>query len=497
MTKAIVTTAFPYLNGKLHQGHRYSYFIFEGISKILKGAGYKVLKPFSFHTTGVSLISNPNKYFEDPKLPEEIKKDIFEGKWTSLLDFYKEDLIKKFNLEGIELDPSYFEYTHNSERYQIFLDSCFKKFEKYLNLEKHCVIFCPNCNWVLGDHDRSKGESATIIEKGRDELCYIIEDKKYYISEEVTCKCGTNAILKLVEDWFIDYKAAVPEKLFFKNISRFPEDLKTPLVSKYRSLRKWCITRDRGLGPTFLLDRNKILEPLSDSAFYPYYYLLKDLEPVVDNLVKINPSYFENHYHIAGKDLLENHILFSILWEIFLLGSCKTNYIITGHLLLNGAKMSKTLGNIIPFEEKTFTIEQAFWSVNSYEDLVNPLKLNKIVVSKKKYPLIHSSLTLRNQEYHKIRRSSYFLNTSEGILLFKDFYFIKRDKHQDLVLEEIKLKEIKERIKHYQKMNKKVSSISLPLSFFNRRILSKKRIEKQLKVKINFEVRSSVFYNYE
>ena len=109
--KALVTTAFPYLNGKLHQGHKYSYFIFEAISRILKSSDYQVLKPFSFHTTGVSLIARPNRYLLDNSINISIREKIRENNWIPLLDSYKKELVNNFTEEGINLDLEYFEYT--------------------------------------------------------------------------------------------------------------------------------------------------------------------------------------------------------------------------------------------------------------------------------------------------------------------------------------------------------------------------------------------------
>jgi len=480
--KALVTTAFPYLNGKLHQGHRYSYSIFEAISKILVSSGYEVKKPFSFHTTGIALISNPQKYIQDPSLSLRIKKEILKNNWTPLLDYYKKDIVSKFKKVGIKLDRSFYEYTHNSKRYLFFLDSCFQKLARFIKKDDHKVIFCPKCNVVLGEHDRSAGQSAYILEKEDLKKGYRIQGTDFVLSQKVTCKCGTDAIVETIKDWFIDYHKVVSRDSLIREISSLPVDIFKVLLNKYDSLRPWCLTRNKGLGPRFYFDPEKILEPLSDSAFFPFYYLLLQKEfPSVDYLKDINPSLFENHYHIIGKDLIENHVLFMVMWELFFLGRRVTTFIVTGHLLLEGEKMSKTKGNIIPFEQNLFSIPDAFWSVNSYKDYTNSVfeKQENCSMNKTKKELIITkhSLVNRNTEFHRLRRrdrETSFFNFNNILLQNTE------EEDRGLLQNQNRLKQLRSKITYLLKKNKKIAEVHIPLFYFNYSYLSVKDIDAML-----------------
>jgi len=202
----------------------------------------------------------------------------------------------------------------------------------------------------------------------------------------IYCRCGCEVIVSLLGDqWFINYgdegwKDAVRAHL--REMSLMPEDLRQEFENVVDWLREKACARRSGLGTPLPWDRDWIIESLSDSTIYMAYYaisrLLKEmgLQPSqLDDaffdyvfLGKGDPSslaagreaaeairreflyFYPLDSRHSGRDLVPNHLTFFIFNHvgIFPKELWPRRIVVNGSVLMDGKKMSKSMGNIVP-----------------------------------------------------------------------------------------------------------------------------------------------------
>jgi leucyl-tRNA synthetase len=145
-----------------------------------------------------------------------------------------------------------------------------------------------------------KGELA---DTSTDDIIY--KDKMYELSvKPIYCRCGAEIEVRAVKNqWFIDYSNAEWKKLDKKLIDKLktsPPEFKEELYSIIDWLDKRPCARKVGFGTEFPFDKSWIIEALSDStiymAFYPLVKWIKKLGLGPDNL---KPEFFD--YVLLGK----------------------------------------------------------------------------------------------------------------------------------------------------------------------------------------------------
>ncbi len=226
----------------------------------------------------------------------------------------------------------------------------------------------------------------------------LIEDDKAesmyeLMNKPVFCRCGTECVVKIFEDqWFIDYGKPEWKKLAHEWLDKmriFPEELRAEFNYVIDWLHEKACARKSGLGTRLPWDPEWIIESLSDSVIYMAYYTivrsLKEhnirpdqltvavfdyvflgigdtnevsekagLEPSVLEQMREEFSYFYplDSRH-SGRDLVPNHLTFMIFNHIAIfpeeLWPCQIA--VNGSVLMEGQKMSKSYGNIIPLRE--------------------------------------------------------------------------------------------------------------------------------------------------
>jgi len=215
---------------------------------------------------------------------------------------------------------------------------------------------------------------------------------KYEIaSGPVHCRCGAVIGVNLVEDqWFIDYgNPAWKEKVkeCFEAMSIIPEKTKPEYYYTIDWLKEKACTRAQGLGTRFPFDETKMIEALSDSTIYMSFYTIShilkeadwekiddavfdyallgegDAQAVADKLgipkgrVDEMRKEFDYWYpmdsrHSAG-DLIHNHLTFLIFNHVAIFPKPKwpRQIVVNGFVLMDGKKMSKSMGNILPLRK--------------------------------------------------------------------------------------------------------------------------------------------------
>ncbi len=204
----------------------------------------------------------------------------------------------------------------------------------------------------------------------------------------VVCRCGYNVVVKVVDDqWFLNY--GNPEwknlaKEAFTGLTVLPEKSRKALSAAIDWIDLRAVARAQGLGTRFPLDKEKIIESLSDSTIYMSFYtvsnVLKEIETkrltpdlfdyiflhkgdlgsvssstgIDFQVIKRCRESFDYWYRAtsrhSGADLIFNHLTMYIFNHaaIFPKENWPKQIVVNGNVLSEGEKMSKSIGNIVP-----------------------------------------------------------------------------------------------------------------------------------------------------
>jgi len=212
-----------------------------------------------------------------------------------------------------------------------------------------------------------------LLKQGDAFLIYEIANKPVF------CRCGAKAVVKIVEDqWFINYSLDWwKDKAIslINEMSIVPKQEKEVFLQVVNWLREKPCTRNRGLGTEFPFAKGQIIEPLSDSTIYPAFYTISHLHskdaPLTDEeldfiflgvgkgserAMKMRNEFlywYPCDSRHSGADLVWNHLTFYIFnhTAIFEKALWPKQIVVNGFVLMEGQKMSKSLGNILPLRK--------------------------------------------------------------------------------------------------------------------------------------------------
>ncbi len=224
----------------------------------------------------------------------------------------------------------------------------------------------------------------------------------------VYCRCGGHVVVNILKDqWFIDYgKPDWKEKAkqCLEGMRTIPEKTRGEYLYTIDWLKTRPCTRAAGLGTKFPYDETKMIEALSDSTLYMAYYtfahLLEDIdesemdEAFFDYVLlgkgkgdeKLRESFLYwypvDSRHSAG-DLIRNHLTLFIFNHVAILEKklWPRQIVTNGFVLMDGTKMSKSMGNILPLRKaiKEYGADVIRFSVVSGADLTHDSDFNKTV----------------------------------------------------------------------------------------------------------------------
>ncbi|MEM3703298.1 MAG: leucine--tRNA ligase [Candidatus Bathyarchaeia archaeon] len=227
----------------------------------------------------------------------------------------------------------------------------------------------------------------SLIAEGKATIMYEL------LNKPIKCRCGTECVVKIFEDqWFIDYgnpewKALARKCL--ENMEILPEELRDEYNYVIDWLHEKACARKSGLGTRLPWDSQWIIESLSDSTIYMAYYTIVrhikeyGIQPsqltddVFDYIflgvgnakeiaekAKINVDALEKMHEEflyfypldsrhSAHELIPNHLTFMIFnhTAIFPENLWPRQIVTNGHVTMEGQKMSKSFGNIIPLRE--------------------------------------------------------------------------------------------------------------------------------------------------
>jgi leucyl-tRNA synthetase len=215
------------------------------------------------------------------------------------------------------------------------------------------------------------------------------------VNKPVKCRCGAECVVKLLSDqWFLNYKDREWKELAHRclnNMDILPQDIRQEFDYVIDWLRERACARKSGLGTKLPWDKEWIIESLSDSVIYMAYYVIAkyvNSKAISDDNDNISDAFFDyvllgggsadqvakecnlsahtveqirNEFTYfypvdsrhSGRDLVPNHLTFFIFNHVAIFD--KKNWprqiVVNGSVLMEGKKMSKSLGNIIPLRD--------------------------------------------------------------------------------------------------------------------------------------------------
>jgi len=230
-----------------------------------------------------------------------------------------------------------------------------------------------------------------LIAEGKAETMYEL------LNKPVVCRCGTECVVKIFEDqWFIDYSNPEWKTMAHHALDEMeilPEELRAEFNYVIDWLHEKACARKSGMGTKLPWDPEWIIESLSDSVIYMAYYTIvrhvkkHGIQPTqltnevfdyvflgtgksndiakkvgIDvNVLEEMRREFMYFYPLdsrhSGRDLVPNHLTFMIFnhTAIFPEKLWPRQIVTNGSVMMQGAKMSKSFGNIIPLIEATAT----------------------------------------------------------------------------------------------------------------------------------------------
>ncbi|MGP6220054.1 leucine--tRNA ligase [Caldiplasma sukawensis] len=209
----------------------------------------------------------------------------------------------------------------------------------------------------------------------------LLQQKSAFIFYETSRKAftrdGKKVTVAVIRDqWFIDYSNKEWKKLtgeLIENMDFIPSYIKNNMADILEWIRQRPCARRRGLGTNLPMDKNWVIESLSDSTIYPAFYTIRELLTGMD-LNSLTDQFFDQVYlaqsddnselkkiqdsfnywypvdlRVTAQPHLSNHLIFYLMnhTAIFKRNKWPGGLMISGLVTRDGAKISKSKGNAI------------------------------------------------------------------------------------------------------------------------------------------------------
>ncbi len=234
------------------------------------------------------------------------------------------------------------------------------------------------------------------VQFGRDKIRAWLQEnghlEKFPVLENspVHCRCGAECVVKILNNqWFLNYGDESWKELArncFDEMNILPGNIRTEFKEVIEWLHERACARQQGLGTKLPWDKDWIVESLSDSVIYMAYYTISrfvndgtvnpenltreffdyvlldkgDVKSVVstsklsEDIIETMKKEFQYFYPVdsrhSGRDLVQNHLSFFVLNHVAIFEKkfWPQEIVVNGSVMMDGAKMSKSMGNIIP-----------------------------------------------------------------------------------------------------------------------------------------------------
>ena len=300
---------FPYPSGSgLHIGHYYNYAIVDSYCRCLKHQGVEVFQPFGYDAFGLPAENYAKQVGREPSEVTAENIENFRTQMKRMDTGFEEALVTS--------DPSYQKWTQ-----WLFL----KLKEHGLAYKAHGdVNYCSSCDTVLANEQ---------------------------VKQECCERCGTKVQMKNLEQWY--FKTTAYKQRLLKNLDGldYPEGTKKAQKEWLLNLKDWCVSRQRKWGcPIPLEGETDTLDTFVDSSFY----FIRYCNPNNEEELCSTAAYKHVDLYIGGNEHACMHLIYARFINMFLydIGVVPNEepfkkVIHQGMITNEGAKMSKSLGNVI------------------------------------------------------------------------------------------------------------------------------------------------------
>ncbi|MDH3779936.1 MAG: leucine--tRNA ligase [Nitrosopumilus sp.] len=234
------------------------------------------------------------------------------------------------------------------------------------------------------------------VQFGRDKVRAWLEEnnhlEKFPVLENapVHCRCGAECVVKVLNNqWFLNYGDEEWKGLArncFDEMNILPNNIRTEFKEVIDWLHERACARQQGLGTKLPWDNDWIVESLSDSVIYMAYYTISrfvndgtvtpenltkeffdyifldkgdiglaiQTSKLTEDIIEMMKNEFQYFYPVdsrhSGRDLVQNHLSFFVLNHVAIFDKklWPQEIVVNGSVMMDGAKMSKSMGNIIP-----------------------------------------------------------------------------------------------------------------------------------------------------
>jgi leucyl-tRNA synthetase len=234
------------------------------------------------------------------------------------------------------------------------------------------------------------------VQFGRDKIRAWLQEnnvlEKFPVLENapVKCRCGAECVVKVLNNqWFLNYGDEEWKELArncFDGMNILPGNIRTEFKEVIEWLHERACARQQGLGTKLPWDKDWIVESLSDSVIYMAYYTIsrfvndgtvkpenltreffdyilldkgdvklaastsKLSEDIIETMKKEFNYFYPVDSRHSGRDLVQNHLSFFVLNHVAIFEKkfWPQEIVVNGSVMMDGAKMSKSMGNIIP-----------------------------------------------------------------------------------------------------------------------------------------------------
>jgi leucyl-tRNA synthetase len=351
------------------------------------------------------------------------------------------------------------------------------------------LVYREESRWGVMSYGKYSGKKETearelikadLISSGASFAMFELTNEK-----PVFCRCGRRVVIKMVEgQWFINYgdrEWKERTRKHMESMKLYPEGSANTFEKVFDWINMRAAERAQGLGTKFPLNKEHIIESLSDStiymSLYSYINILRDIGAKPEQL---KPDFFDfvlagrgsakavsdstgidemavkkcresfvywygDTSRHSGSDLIYNHLTMYMFNHVALFDQkfWPKQIVTNGLVNYEGQKMSKSLGNIIPLKlairqhgadplkfvvvagaeigtESDFR-EESVRSIQSKNDFLHKLMLS--LPEMKSTELSHNDFWLYSKLNTKIKRSTELLDNMMLKEAYIDIYY--------------------------------------------------------------------------